>query len=95
MKEVYKCDVCSRDYNLKADALECENTHTIIVPKEWYWYIPIFNFFLMPFLLFTKKNAIIKFNDLSLRGIIVQICIFGGTGIFIVGFLMLLCIITK
>jgi hypothetical protein len=59
MKVNYKCEVCDRNYDTVDDCVKCESGHTIIEMK-WWWLIPFVGWFMIPFSLFTNKNAIIK-----------------------------------
>lgn len=56
MKTIYKCEICDRAHDTAEDASKCENGHTVIKMK-WWWLI---RRFMIPFSLFSKKNAIIK-----------------------------------
>ncbi len=60
MKIIYKCDVCDKDHDEAFKAKNCETNHTIIKPTK-YWLIPFVAWVLIPYYLFTKKNAIIIF----------------------------------
>lgn len=59
MKVTYKCEICDRSYDTSEEGVKCENEHTVIEMKCW-WLIPFVGWFMVPFSLFTNKNAIIK-----------------------------------
>lgn len=59
MKTIYKCEICDRTHDTVEEASKCENGHTVIKMK-WWWLIPFVGWFMVPYSLFSKKNAIIK-----------------------------------
>lgn len=62
MKTQYKCDVCSRTHDSAEDAISCESKHTVIKFKL-IWLIPFVAWFHIPYLLFSKKNAIVTYGN--------------------------------
>lgn len=59
MKTIYQCEICDRTHDTVDKANECESGHSVIEIK-WWWLIPFVGWFMVPYSLFTKKNAIIK-----------------------------------
>lgn len=62
MKTVYKCEVCERTKNSSEEALQCENSHTIIKPKL-FWLLPFVGVFMTFYSVFRYKNGIVIFEN--------------------------------
>ena len=79
MKTKFECEICKTNHDSKYAAERCETTHTIMTPEKmkWYWFIPFIGWFMIPYFLFTKKNAIILWGD-SLTGDFIRAWILFG-----------------